>query len=231
MDLTDDRRQQARLLRLQDELRSSLESLRESRARLVAAGDAERRRIERNLHDGAQQHLVVVSHHINLALARLPDGEGTAAARASLVAAADGLRVAHGELRELARGIHPAALNDHGLPGALRALAERSPAPVRAVSVVDRRFPDAVEAALYYVVAEALTNAGRHARATSVTIEVAERDGCVTAEVADDGQGGADVHAGTGLRGLADRVEALAGRLEVLSGPGGTRIRASVPAS
>ena len=213
--------------RLHAELRAHVDDLRESRARIVEAGDAERRRLERNLHDGAQQRLVTISLHLRLVESKLetdPDGA------APLVAQVRGeLTEALEELRELARGIHPAILSDRGLRPALEAVAARSPVPVK-LSAPDERLPDQVEAAIYYVVSEALTNVAKYAQASSVTVEVARTDERAVLAVADDGVGGADLERGSGLRGLADRVAALDGHLHVDSTPsGGTRIYAEIP--
>jgi PAS domain S-box-containing protein len=203
------------------------EELRDSRKRLLEAGDAERRRLERNLHDGAQQRLVSLSLALRLAQAKLK----TDPAEASnlLGSASDELAQALEELRELARGIHPAVLSDRGLSAALEALAGRAPLPVE-VLVPDERLPPPVEAAAYYVVSEALTNVAKYARASSVDVRVTRLNGRALVEVADDGIGGADPLHGSGLRGLADRVEALDGRLHVESSPGkGTVVRAEIP--
>ncbi len=199
-----------------------------SRARLVAAADAERRRLERNLHDGAQQRLVALSLALRLAKSRLPDDP--AGASELLDAAGEELAQGLAELRELARGIHPAVLSDRGLGPALEMLADRAPLPVELASLPGERLPEPVEAAAYYLVSEALTNVARYARASAVTVRVARGNGRVVVEVADDGVGGADPEQGSGLRGLADRVAALRGRLEVESPPGeGTRLRAEIP--
>jgi PAS domain S-box-containing protein len=204
------------------------DELRRSRARIVEAGDAERRRLERNLHDGAQQRLVSLSLSLRLAQARLTSDP---AAAGELLTGA-GVELAHAleELRELARGIHPAVLTDRGLGPALASLADRAPLPVELDQVPSERLPPRVEAAAFYVVAEALTNVAKYADATSVRVSVARLDGHAVVEVADDGRGGADPAQGTGLRGLVDRVEALNGRLHVESPAGhGTRIRAEIP--
>jgi PAS domain S-box-containing protein len=227
-DITERKAQEAEVHRLNAELQARLEDLAASRARIVAAGDVERRRLERNLHDGAQQRLVALSLALRLALARL-DAD-PAAARAILAGAGDELALALDELRELARGLHPAVLTDRGLPAAVDALAARSPVPVEIAEVPGERLPEPVEAAAYYLIAEALTNVAKYAGASAVGVRVAARDGRVLVEVSDDGAGGADPAAGTGLRGLADRVEALGGTLEVTSPPGeGTVLRAEMP--
>ena len=203
------------------------EELRASRQRIVEAGDAERRRLERNLHDGAQQRLVAISISLRLAKARLRTDPPTAGPL--LQAAAEELAHALEELRELARGIHPAVLTDRGLHPALVAVASRSPVPV-ALDVTEERMPGPVEAAAYYVVSEALANVAKYAEASTVSVRVARLNGRALVEVADDGIGGADPTTGTGLRGLADRVSALDGRLDVESAPRrGTRIRAEIP--
>jgi PAS domain S-box-containing protein len=204
------------------------EELRRSRARIVEAGDAERRRLERNLHDGAQQRLVALSLALRLATAKLgtnPEATGEILARAS-----DELALALEDLRELARGIHPAILTDRGLAAALESLADRSPIPVELGAMPDRPLPPPVEAAAFYVVSESLANVVKYAAASSARVSVARLDGAAIVEVEDDGVGGADPSRGSGLRGLADRVEALDGRLEVSSPDGGgTRVRAEIP--
>jgi PAS domain S-box-containing protein len=199
-----------------------------SRARIVAAADAERRRLERNLHDGAQQRLVSLSLALRLARNRIEtDPPG---ARRVLESANEELEQALEELRELARGIHPAVLTDRGLAAALETLAARAPLPVEVAALPADRLPERVEAAAYYLVSEALTNVAKYARASAVTISVARADGIATVEIADDGIGGADPTLGSGIRGLADRVSALSGELEVESPPGeGTRLRARIP--
>lgn len=213
--------------RLQAELRARLDDLRLSRARIVQAGDTERRRLERNLHDGAQQRLVSVSFALGLAEARLPDAPESA--QEIVTAARQELGRALEELRELAHGIHPAILTSRGLQGALEALAMTAPVPVD-LAVRPERLPGSVEAAAYYLVAEALANVSKYARATNVRVGVARRNGHLVVTVSDDGVGGADPTAGSGLQGLADRVEALDGRLSVTSPLGrGTTIQARIP--
>jgi PAS domain S-box-containing protein len=199
-----------------------------SRARIVEAGDAERRRLERNLHDGAQQRLVSLSLALRLARTRLhTDPES---ARSLLEAASEELATALEELRELARGIHPAILTDRGLTPALEALANRSPVPVSIHSLPEERLPAQVEAAAYYVVSESLANVAKYAGASQVDVAVVCQNGWAFVEVADNGAGGADPGRGSGLLGLADRVEALAGNLDVESPVGeGTRVRARIP--
>ena len=196
-----------------------------SRARLVQAEDAERRRIERDLHDGAQQRLLGIRLALQLARDRIGDD---AAVEALLAEADTEVGGALEELRALARGIHPAVLTDEGLAPALGALARRAPVPVE-VAVNGERFPPAVEATAYFVACEALANAVKHAGASRVAIDVTRTNGRVAIAVADDGVGGADAD-GLGLRGLRDRVEALDGRLEVASpAGGGTRVSAAIP--
>jgi signal transduction histidine kinase len=213
--------------RLHAELRAHVDDLHESRARIVEAGDAERRRLERNLHDGAQQRLVSISLQLRLVEAQLRTTPEGAAPLVRQIR--EELTEALEELRELARGIHPAVLSDRGLGPALEAVAARSTVPVQ-LSMPTERLPAAVEAAIYYVVSEALANVAKYAQATRVTVEVARTDGRAVVAVADDGVGGADPGRGSGLRGLADRVAALDGRLHVDSAPsGGTRIHADIP--
>jgi PAS domain S-box-containing protein len=199
-----------------------------SRARIVAAADAERRRLERNLHDGAQQRLVALALTVRLAERKL--AADAAAARELLAGAGSELEQALAELRELARGLHPAVLTERGLEPALGALADRAPVPVEVAAAVEGRLPAAVEAAAYYVVSEALTNVAKYAGACVVRVDVSRSDGQVEVTVSDDGVGGADGSRGSGLRGLADRVEALGGRLEISSPKGaGTTLRARLP--
>jgi PAS domain S-box-containing protein len=205
------------------------EELRASRARIVEAGDAERRRLERNLHDGAQQRLVSLSLALRLARGKL--GEDPDGAAALLDGASEELSQALEELRELARGIHPAILTDRGLEPALESLVGRAPVPVEVdMSLNGERLPPPVEAAAFYVVSEALANVAKYAHARSVAVRISRANGSAVVEVADDGVGGADPGRGSGLRGLADRVEALEGRLGIESRPGeGTTIRAQIP--
>jgi signal transduction histidine kinase len=204
------------------------EQLAASRARIVEAGDAERRRLERNLHDGAQQRLVSVAIDLRVASAMLE--KDPAAAGALLAGAQERLAQGLDELRELARGIHPAVLTDRGLGAALEALAMRAPVPVEITQLPDERLAAPVEAAAYYVVAEAITNVAKYAHASHATVSVGRANGCATVIVADDGIGGADAALGTGLRGLSDRIEALGGRFAVESPTaGGTRLSAEIP--
>jgi signal transduction histidine kinase len=214
--------------RLQAQLRARVEELRRSRARIVEAGTAERRRLERNLHDGAQQRLVALSLTMRLAQGKLrkdPDG-----AEKLLSGAQEELARALEELRELARGIHPAVLSDRGLRAALEALAGRSSVPVELEGTPPDRLPPNVEAAAYFVVAEALTNVVKYSGASQARVSVSRGNGHAVVEVADDGVGGADPGRGSGLRGLADRISALDGTL-VLSSPegAGTLLRAEIP--
>jgi signal transduction histidine kinase len=214
--------------RLDAELRARVEELQSSRARIVEAGLAERRRLERDLHDGAQQRLVAL--RLQLRLARDQVGKDPAAAEQMLDGAMQELDEALAELRELARGIHPAVLADRGLEPALSALAGRAPLPVEVKGAPEERLPARVEAAAYFVVAEALTNVARYSQATRATIAVERRNGHAVVEVSDDGIGGADPSRGTGLTGLADRLAALDGKLHVDSPEGGgTIVRADIP--
>jgi signal transduction histidine kinase len=214
--------------RLDAEVRARVEELRQSRARIVQAADEERRRLERDLHDGAQQRLVALALTLRVARSKMEDDPKQAAALLDEAAAELGL--ATEELRELARGIHPAVLTDRGLGAALDALAGRAPVPVELKELPGERLPAPVESAAYFVVSEALTNVSKYAQATHAEVRVERTNGRVTVEVRDDGIGGADPARGSGLRGLADRVSALDGRLEVESDAGrGTTVRAVVP--
>jgi signal transduction histidine kinase len=214
--------------RLLADLRAQLQQLRESRARIVEAGDTERRRLERNLHDGAQQRLVSLALALGLAESKVEQDPG--AAVTLLREAREELAQGLSELRELARGIHPAVLTERGLTYALTTLAERAPVEVALDVQLDRRPPPAAEAAAYYVVAEALANVAKYAQATTATVSVTTDGERLRVEVADDGVGGADASAGSGLRGLDDRVQAFGGSLRVVSPPGeGTRILAALP--
>ena len=215
--------------RLQAEVQAQLEQVRASRSRIVEAGDAERRRLERDLHDGAQQRLVMLS----LALAMARDRAAADPELESLIeSASKEAREALTELRELARGIHPAVLTETGLGGAIQALAERSPVPTTIIAVPDGRFPPAIEATAYFVVSEALANVAKHAMAGSAEVTIREQPGRLVVHVSDDGAGGARPEKGTGLRGLADRVASAGGVLRVDSPPGsGTRLEADIPCS
>jgi signal transduction histidine kinase len=199
-----------------------------SRVRIVEAGDTERRRLERNLHDGAQQRLVALALRLRMVRASLrKDPES---AEALLAEANRELDHALEELRELARGIHPAVLTDRGLEAAVRALADRAPIPVELARLPEDRLPDSVEAAIYYLVAEAITNVAKYAQATCASVAVERSNGFATVVVRDDGIGGAEPVPGSGLVGLADRVEALGGRLHIESPPGqGTQLTAEIP--
>jgi signal transduction histidine kinase len=199
-----------------------------SRVRIVEAADTERRRLERNLHDGAQQRLVSLALRLRMIKASLRKDPESAEA---LLAEADTeLDHALEELRELARGIHPAVLTDRGLEAAIRALAERAPIPVELARLPEDRLPDSVEAAIYYLVAEAITNVAKYAQATCASVAVERSNGFATVVVRDDGIGGAEPVPGSGLVGLADRVEALGGRLHIESPPGrGTQLTAEIP--
>jgi signal transduction histidine kinase len=209
-------------------LRENEQRLRDSRARIVKAGDAARRRLERNLHDGAQQRLVSLA--LTLRLARLQLAQDPAETDHLLLDASDELQCAIDELRELARGIHPAMLSDRGLGPALEVLADHAHMPVDIQTHLPTRLPLPVEAAVYYVAAEGLTNIAKYAHATSATLRLDASNETVVLRVGDDGAGGADPNRGSGLRGLADRVEALGGKLELRSPPGqGTLLTASIP--
>jgi signal transduction histidine kinase len=209
------------------QLHERVDDLRDARARIIAAADAERRRIERDLHDGAQQRLVALSLTLSMAESRLKDPD----AAAPLIAQArEEARLAVQELRELASGIHPALLSERGLGPALEALAARAPIPVNVEGIPQDRLPPPVESAAYFTTAEALTNVAKYANAESATVELAVHPGHLRLAIADDGIGGADLNLGTGLRGLRDRVEALDGRLEVDSPAGaGTTVVAEIP--
>ena len=212
---------------LDAELRESLAELRASRARLVHAGDAARRRLERDLHDGAQSRLVGLALLLRRARMR---AAGDYELAGLLDEAQDELQTSLAELRELARGIHPAVLTDRGLEPALEALVSRVPVPVTVQAGVAGRLPGPVESAAYFVVSEALANVAKYAMATEATVLVRRDNGRVIVAVSDDGVGGADVARGSGLRGLADRVAALDGTLSVDSPAGrGTRLRAEIP--
>ena len=214
--------------RLDAELRAKVGELRSSRERMLRIGLEERRRLERDLHDGAQQRLVSMALNMRLARAKLradPDG-----AEQLLSGASDELEAALAELRELARGIHPAVLSDRGLDTALENLAHRAPVPVELNSLPGERFPEAVELAAYFVVSEALTNVAKYAGATHAVVGLERHNSRLVVQVSDDGVGGADPEEGTGLRGLADRLAVIEGRLEIESERGrGTTITARIP--
>jgi signal transduction histidine kinase len=197
----------------------------ESRQRIVEAGDAERLRLGRNLHDGAQQRLISVILLLRLGKRQLGDGGDPAELIDRAIAEA---QQAHDEIRDLARGLSPTALSEVGLGPALRALLQHSPLPVE-LDIVPERFPESIEAAAYYVIAEAVTNAGKHSRANRVAARVTARPESLEIEVTDDGIGGARPD-GSGLHGLSDRVEAIGGQLHLESEPGrGTSLRATLP--
>lgn len=213
--------------RLHAELKARLEELQGSRARVIAAGQKERQRLERNLHDGAQQRLIALSVELSLLEQRL---SGDPEARARLDQARGEIARSLEELRDVASGLHPAVLSGHGLEVALESMVARAPVPVQLRVDLAGRLDEPHEVAAYYVVSESLANIGKHAQASSATVEVAQRHGHVVVEVIDNGIGGADTERGTGLRGLADRVEALGGRLRIWTPiDGGTRVRAEMP--
>jgi signal transduction histidine kinase len=212
--------------RLKADLRARVEELRVSRVRIVEAADAARRRLERDLHDGAQQQLVSLALDLRLLKGRVRGTE----AEPLVDTLAEKLAAALGELRELARGIHPAILTDRGLGPAIEALAARVPVSVDCDVEIQERLSGPIEAAAYFVVAEALTNIVKYARASSARVVVRRRADVVTVLVDDDGTGGARIGAGSGLRGLQDRLAALDGSLSVDSPEGGgTRLRARIP--
>jgi signal transduction histidine kinase len=216
--------------RLEAELRAKVEEVRASRSRLVEVGWRQRRRLERDLHDGAQQRLVSLALTLRMAQDRLgPDG-GDAALL--LERSREELELALSELRELARGIHPAVLADRGLNAAVTTLADRAPLPVEVREVPAERLPEHIELTAYFVISEALTNITKYAAASRAWVSVTHANGRLLLEVGDDGVGGADVARGTGLRGLADRLDAIEGRLYIESQPGrGTTVRATMPSA
>jgi len=206
------------------------DQLNASRARIVEASVTERRRLERNLHDGAQQRLVTLALHLRMAQECLRDDPS--AAEAMLEDVGEDLKLALAELRDLARGLHPAVLTDRGLVPALQSLANRAPFQVEVVGVPSVRLTESVEAAVYYVVAESITNAAKHAGASEAQIELSTTDEKVVLEIRDNGSGGANLASGSGIRGLADRIEALGGQFELRSPAGaGTVVRAELPLS
>ena len=214
--------------RLQAELRAQLAELRASRARLVEATDTERRRIERDLHDGTQGRLVAVAMSLGLLESKLPAGAAEAPALVS--EAREALALALAELRELTQGIHPTLLVERGLPAALEELCSRAALPVELKLTIDRRLPDQVESAAYFFASEALANAAKYSHAGTVRVHASSDESTLTLEIADDGIGGAAAGGGSGLRGLTDRVEALGGRMTISSPPGrGTTLRAEIP--
>jgi signal transduction histidine kinase len=213
--------------RLHAELSARVEELRGSRARVIEAGQKERQRLERNLHDGAQQRLVALSLELSLLKKRVDD-DPEASTRVDHVR--EELATSLQELRDIASGLHPAVVSGHGLNVALESLAAHAPVPVRLNVDLDERLPEQLEVAAYYLISESLANIAKHAHATSASIGIARADGHVVVEISDDGIGGADTERGSGLRGLADRVEALDGRLRVWTPRGhGTRVRADIP--
>jgi signal transduction histidine kinase len=212
---------------LDTELQHHMEELRASRARLVTAGDAARRKLERDLHDGAQARLVALALLLRTARIRAP---GDSELAGLLDRAQDELRLSLAELRELARGIHPAVLSERGLEPALQSLVARAPVPVTVEANSTERLPGPVESAAYFVVSEALANVAKYSQASHASVTVERANGHVAIEVADDGVGGADAGRGSGLRGLADRLAALDGTLSLESPAGqGTRLRAKIP--
>jgi signal transduction histidine kinase len=213
--------------RLHAEHRAHLEELRGSRARVIEAGQKERQRLERDLHDGAQQRLIALSVELSLLEKQLA---GDAETRARLQQARQEIAASLDELRSVSRGLHPAVLSGHGLVVALESLVALAPVPVKLMMGLEERLAEPIEVAAFYVVSESLANIGKHSRATSARVDVTRTDGLVVVEVSDDGVGGADTERGSGLRGLADRVEAHGGRLRVWSpAGGGTRVRAEMP--
>jgi signal transduction histidine kinase len=218
--------------RLEAELRDQLRAVTESRERIVTAGEEERRRLERDLHDGAQQRLIGVTLALQRTRSTAEAESASGQLRSELDAAAEQTGEAIRELRELARGIHPAILEDSGLEAAVGGLARRAGIPVELSVRLNGRLPQVLESTAYFTVAEALTNAQRHARATHASVSLVQAEGRLEVAIDDDGAGGADPDRGTGLRGLSDRVQALGGHLEVVSDPGrGTQIRATLPVS
>jgi signal transduction histidine kinase len=213
--------------RLQAELRARLEELRGSRRRMIEAGQLERQRLERNLHDGAQQRLIALSLELGLLEERL---QADPEIRTRLDQARGEIALSLEELRDVAHGIYPAVVTGHGLAVALESLTALATVPVRLTVELDERMPERLEVAAYYVVSESLTNIAKHAAARSATVDVARTHGQIVVEIVDDGVGGADTECGSGLRGLADRVEGLGGRLRIWTPRGGgTRVRAEMP--
>jgi signal transduction histidine kinase len=209
-------------------LTAQVSDLRDARSRIIEAADAERRRIERDLHDGAQQRLVALSLTLRMAEKRAEQGDPESAELVRSAGEEAGLALK--ELRDLARGIHPAILTNRGLAAALEDLAGRAPIPVKVVATPDERLPDQVESAVYFVVSECLANVAKHADAQSASIVAVARDGALQVIVSDDGVGGAELGTGSGLQGLEDRVGALEGTLSVDSPPGdGTRVLCTIP--
>ena len=214
---------------LQAETRAQLAQVKESRIRIVAAADEERKRIERDLHDGAQQRLAALALQLRTAQRRLDSREADPAVEALLESAVLELQAANAELRELVRGVYPAILTEEGLAAALESLALRNPFPID-LDVIEGRLPPRVEATAYFVTCEGLANVAKHAQATKASVCIARHDGLLAVEIADDGVGGARPLENSGLNGLVDRVEALGGTLQVESPPGGgTRLCAEIP--
>jgi signal transduction histidine kinase len=224
------RRAAEQALREREVIQAQLAEVRASRARIVDAADRARREIERNLHDGAQQQFV--SATLQLQVWRASHGELPEQAQTELDQVLVDLRAGLAELRELAHGLHPAVLSDRGLERALSSLADRAPVPVALRTELSERLAMPIEAAAYFVVAEALTNVAKHAHASRAWVHVHEDDGCLRVEIGDNGAGGADLRPGSGLQGLRDRVAAVNGTLIINSQPGaGTILRARLPIS
>jgi signal transduction histidine kinase len=220
-DVTERRHAQNQLLQAKAELIAS-------RARIVSAEDAARRRLERNLHDGAQQRLVSLGLELRMAEASVPAERPDIKELLSHITS--GLTGVSDDLREIARGLHPAVLSEGGLGPALKTLARRSSVPVNLEVTIDRRLPDSIEVAAYYVMAEALTNVAKHAQASEVTVGVKVQEDHLCLSIRDDGIGGANAATGSGLIGLKDRVEALGGHIQVSSPPGiGTSLQLTIP--
>ena len=214
--------------RLQAELRARLVELQASRARLVEATDSERRRIERDLHDGTQQRLVQIAMSLGLLERKLPTD--LAGAQPLVRETRQALAVALEELRELTHGINPPLLVERGLSAALDELCRKAALPTRLQTSIDRRLPDQIETAAYFLASEALANAAKHSHGSEVRVTAADENRRLVIEIADDGIGGASTSGGSGLRGLADRVEALGGSFMIASPPGrGTTLRAEIP--
>ncbi|HEY6149332.1 MAG TPA: histidine kinase [Gaiellaceae bacterium] len=214
---------------LQAETRAQLAQVKESRVRIVTAADEERRRIERDLHDGAQQRLAALALQLRTAQRRLGSSQADPVVDALLESAVAELQAANEELRELVRGVYPAILTEDGLAAAVEALALRNPFPI-SLDVLEGRFPAQVEATAYFVTCEGLANVAKHAQASNASVSISRRNGLLSVEIADDGVGGAQLLDGSGLSGLSDRVEALGGRLFVRSPRGeGTHVVAEIP--
>ena len=214
---------------LQAETRAQLAQVKESRVRIVAAADEERKRIERDLHDGAQQRLAALALQLRTAQRRLDSREADSAVESLLESAVLELQAANEELRELVRGVYPAILSEEGLAAAIESLALRNPFPID-LDVLEGRVPPRVEATAYFVTCEGLANVAKHAQASRASVCIARHDGLLAVEIADDGVGGARPLENSGLSGLADRVEALGGHLQVESpAGGGTRLLAEIP--